>query len=370
MRVRLLIAASLIVGLGVWVAAQTPPLQNPAQDPATAGALQQGEASLKARRFEEALGVFKRANDLQKKQSAAAFFGISRAYRGLGAYKSEADACADGLKVVGEDKRLAALLHNQRGMALASQAEKNTDKVIKEAEGEFRSVLVLTETMPIAWYNLGAMLLRQSRDDEGRVALQAYLESGARGSEVELAKKMIENPRRGREPFAPEYSFTSLDGDAIRSSELLGKVVLLDFWGTWCGPCREATDDLVRLYKKYSKNPQFVMVGISSDGVNDKGKLVDYINQKGMGWVHVHDMPQRALHRAFDVVKFPTYIVVDPEGVMIEVYQRGVAQTRLEGWGSTMAGQIENGVKRALKKLSASSPDSFVLLAAPGSSSR
>jgi thiol-disulfide isomerase/thioredoxin len=346
--------------------------QGNAADPAVAAAMERGEALLITRKYEEALREFKQANDLQNKQSAAALFGVARAYHSMGAYKTEAEACADGLKFAGGNKSLAASLHNQRGMALAAQAEKNTDKIIKDAEAEFRAVLALTDAMPIASYNLGVMLMRQSRDDEGREALQAYVDSGGRGPQTALARSMIANPRRAREPFAPEFSFTSLDGDSINSRDLAGKVVLLDFWGTWCGPCLAATADLVRIHRKYSADPRFVMIGISSDPPQDKGKVIDYIADKKMNWIHVQDVPRRAIHLAFDVVKFPTYIVIDHEGVMTELKQDGRTRTRLEGWGTSMPGAIEDGIKRALKRLtsSASSPDSFARLGAPGSSWR
>ncbi len=179
-------------------------------DPKFTAAMQKGEAALKARRFEEAIDAFKQANAIRNKTSAAAFHGLGRAYHGLGAFKSEAENCAEGLKHVGDDRRLQAMLQNQRGMALFSLADKNTDKEIRDAEAEFRSALVMAEAPPIAWYNLGVVLLKQSRDAEGLVALQAYIDSGVRAPEIDLAKKMIENPRRGRENYAPDYAFASL----------------------------------------------------------------------------------------------------------------------------------------------------------------
>lgn len=326
------------------VAAQSPP---PA-DPKFTEALQKGEAALKVRRFEEALDAFKQANAIQNKTSAVAFYGISRAYHGLGAFKSEADNCLEGLKHVGADERLKATLHNQRGMALFSLAEKNTDKAIKDAEAEFRAALVLPEAQPITWYNLGVVLLKQSRDPEGIVALQAYLDSGARAPEIALAKRMIENPRRGREDYAPDYSFASLEGEFVSSKELVGKTVLLDFWGTWCPPCRAATPDLVRLYKKYSPEP-FAMLGISSDATNDRERWVDYIAKNKMEWPQYLDV-NRQIHRLYQIQAFPTYIVVDTEGIV---------RIRHRGWGSGTIHELESAIKKSMKDAAPKTPALF-----------
>jgi thiol-disulfide isomerase/thioredoxin len=323
-------------------------------DPKFAAALQKGEAELKSRRFDEAIQSFKQANAIQNKTSAAAFFGLCRAYHGFGAFKSAAEQCADGLKHVGDDQRLRASLHNQRGMALFSLARKNTDKEIREAETEFRSALLVPEAPPIAWYNLGVMLLKQNRDQEGIVALQAYLDTGARAPEIDLARRMIENPRRGREDFAPDYAFASLAGDYINSKELVGKTVLLDFWGTWCGPCRQATPDLVRLHKKFRDEP-FVLLGISSDKATDRGKWEDYITKTKMEWPQFLDL-SRQVHRPFQITAFPTYIVIDTEGIV---------RTRVQGFGPSTMGNLESAIKKSIDLLRDRSIDLFESLLAP-----
>ncbi len=81
--------AQVAVVLSMFAAVTMQAQQVPATpDPKFTAAMQKGEAALKARRFEEALGAFKQANAIQNKRSAAAFHGIGRAYHGLGAFKS------------------------------------------------------------------------------------------------------------------------------------------------------------------------------------------------------------------------------------------------------------------------------------------
>jgi thiol-disulfide isomerase/thioredoxin len=306
-----------------------------------AAALRKGDAELKLRRYEAAIEAFNEANALKNKQSADAFYGLSMAFYGLQAFKSSAEAAANGLKHVGDNARLMASLRNQRGAALQSMAEKPTDKELAMAEVEFRAVMAVTDTVPLASYNLGIVLLRQSRDKEGQHELQAFVDRGLKLPEVELAKKLIDNPRRARENYAPDYTFTTIDGEFISSKDLLGKTVLLDFWGTWCPPCLAATDDLVRLHKKYSTDPNFVMIGIASEQGGTSMPTKEYIASHKMVWTQMIDTT-RKVQSTFQVRTYPSYIVIDSEGII-----RGVTQ----GYSTTARlSDLESIIKAALKK--------------------
>jgi thiol-disulfide isomerase/thioredoxin len=342
--VRVFVVAFLVSALAGGshglLARQGPPA--PA-DPQAAAALRRGETALKTQKYEEALDAFKQANGLLNKTSAAAFFGIARAYHGLGAYKSEADACADALKHISGDAVFESQVRNQRGLALIALVQKPGDKLLKEAEAEFRAVLALTPTMHIARYNLGNTLMRQLRDDEGKVELQAFVMSGVRLPEVDLAKRMIENPRRAREPYAPEFSGTTIDGEYLASKELLGNVVLIDFWGTWCPPCVEATPVLKEIHKEFSNEKnKFVMIGVSSDAPADAQKLRDFVAEHKMAWKEIHDTSRRIL-AAFELHSYPTYVVIDAEGIIRE---------RLSGWNRvTTKGQLQSAIGKWLKQI-------------------
>jgi thiol-disulfide isomerase/thioredoxin len=247
------------------------------------------------------------------------------------------------LKYVGNDLRFEAMLRNQLGMALYAQAEKNTDKAIKDAETEFRAALQLAQAPPITHYNLGLTLLKQSRDDEGKAALQIYRDFGLSTPESDLARRMIENPRRGRETYAPDYSFTSAQGEYFSSKELEGKVVFIDFWGEWCGPCRAITPDLVRVYKKYKDNPNFVMLGISSDSREDEQKWKDYVAKNKMDWPQFLDLRREVINR-FQVQGYPTGIVISHEGIVLHAELGG---------GRAGVEVIDGAIKRGLKALEA-----------------
>jgi thiol-disulfide isomerase/thioredoxin len=308
-------------------------------DPRVTAALQEGETALRGRQHDAALDAFKRAHNLSKKSSAAALFGMSRAYHALGAYKDEADACADALKLGGDDKTLAALLHNQRGLALAAQAGTTNDQLLGEAEAAFRAAIELDPTVITTRYNLGFTLLKRSKDDEGKAVLAKFVEDAGGAPDVASARRLIENPRRARENYAPDFRATTFEGRYLVSQELVGKTVLLDFWGTWCPPCLAATPDLVKLQRKFAGDG-FLMMGISSDQPSQESAVRDYVARHQMAWPQNLDST-RQVHTAFQVRVFPTYIVIDAEGIIRE---------RVEGWrGGETIRRLENAIQRSLK---------------------
>jgi thiol-disulfide isomerase/thioredoxin len=330
-----------IAGVALVRAQQAvPPPPSSAPDPGSpAGlALQRGEIALLAHQFMPALEQFKNAKQLEVRPSPYALFGMARAYHGLKAYKDEADACTEALKYAQDEERLESQLHNQLGMALTAQAGKSADK-LKAAEAEFRTAVSRPRSQPIGWYNLGVNLLKQNRDEEGTQALQRYLESRpAEAMEIDLARGMIENPRRAREPLAPDFTLTSDAGETLSLKDLAGKTVLMDFWGTWCGPCRAATPTLVRLNKQFAGQP-FELVGISSDSPRDRQVWQKYIEVNRMPWFQYLDLDRR-IHRLFGVTVFPSYVILGADGMVRE---------RMEGYGPATAAELESKIRKSLK---------------------
>lgn len=275
---------------------------------------QKGVDLLRRRQYEDALKSFKRANEMRGKKSPDAMLGMAQAYVGLEAYKNVIDISDKILELAPADPEIRAQALNHKGLALQSQAEAKDEKKLREAEAVFREALALNvPTLPVLRHNLGVVLLQQNRDAEGIAELQAYLKLQPRGGYSDQARKMVENPRRAREAFAPDFSIVTSEGEHISLEDLRGKVVVLDFWGTWCPPCVASVPSLRALHKRFSKEPQFLLIGINSDA--EEEILKEFATKEKMVWPQYWDR-NRQIQRAFHVTAFPTYIVIDHEGIV------------------------------------------------------
>jgi thiol-disulfide isomerase/thioredoxin len=328
---RVILSLLLVLLTSLSVAAQG------SSDP-VAQALAQGDLYQSKRKYELALDAYHKADKLSHHSSAASYLKLSLVERKLGDFSSALDDAKRALKVAGDNKTAALQARLVRATLLTQMAGKPTDKKLKEAEDELRQALALDSTNAIAHLDLGMVLLRQERDAEGIPELNAFVSSpNADSRSVAEARLVIANPIRARTPFAPHFSFTTHENQNVSNASLRGKVVLLDFWGTWCPPCRESVPILRDLNKKYA-GKSFQLVGISSD--NDEEVWKTFIQAQHMDWSEYIDLSDEVL-QAFKVESFPTYIVLDKDGVI---------RFRQSGLGEYTQGELTDAIKKALKR--------------------
>ena len=126
--------------------------------------------------------------------------------------------------------------------------------------------------------------------------------------------------------FPPDFEAESLDGQTIKLSDYKGKVVLLDFWATWCPPCVHEMPSVVAAYNKYNSQG-FEIIGISLD--TNKEKLRNFINDNDVKWIQIFDRGSGddSIASVYKINAIPTPILLDKEGKIFDKNARG---SRLE----------------------------------------
>jgi peroxiredoxin len=121
---------------------------------------------------------------------------------------------------------------------------------------------------------------------------------------------------------APEINLPSPDGKEIALSSLRGKVVLIDFWASWCGPCRKEMPNVVKAYAKF-KNKGFEIYGVSLD--QDKEHWVEAIKKDGITWPQVSDLQQwqSSVVKLYTIQGIPFTVLIDKEGKILAKNLRG-----------------------------------------------
>ncbi len=126
---------------------------------------------------------------------------------------------------------------------------------------------------------------------------------------------------------APDFSQATPDGAAVSLSDFRGKVVLVDFWASWCGPCRRENPNVVKLYEKY-RAEGFEILGVSLD--RKKDRWLQAIEADGLTWTQVSDLKgwRNEVAQLYGVRSIPYTVLIDQEGRIIARRLRGDALER------------------------------------------
>jgi len=139
---------------------------------------------------------------------------------------------------------------------------------------------------------------------------------------VDLKAKQQAQARTGVGAEAPEIVVQTPEGETIKLSDFRGKVTMIDFWASWCKPCRAENPNVVRVYNEY-KDKGFEIFGVSLD--RDKDKWVEAIKQDGLTWKHGSELQfwQSSFVPAYNLDGIPMTYLLDENGVIIAKGLRG-----------------------------------------------
>lgn len=123
--------------------------------------------------------------------------------------------------------------------------------------------------------------------------------------------------------MAPQFELSDTDGKLVKLSDFKGKYVLLDFWASWCAPCREENPNIVRQYEAF-KNKNFTILGVSLD--EDKSNWLKAIKDDHLNWSHVSELKRwdGIVTNQYKIEGIPASFMLDPSGKIVAKNLRGI----------------------------------------------
>ncbi len=167
------------------------------------------------------------------------------------------------------------------------------------------------------------------------ISCKAKNENINNSSNQTLPRSFIEKEKRVE---AYDFGLSTIDGGYITLNEFKGKVVLLDFWAEWCGPCKRVTPTIVSLYNKY-KDKGFVAIGMNLDNESDFDKVIDYIKQSKINYpitIKGFNVAQK-----YGVKGIPRFFLIDKEGKIA---------LSIEGAVPTLENDLKSSIEFLLKE--------------------
>ena len=125
---------------------------------------------------------------------------------------------------------------------------------------------------------------------------------------------------------APEISLPDTEGRTVKLSSFRGKYVLVDFWASWCGPCRRENPNVVQAFNQF-KNKNFTILGVSLDRPGQKENWIKAIKDDNLTWTHISDLKfwQSEVVPVYQLSGIPFNVLVDPDGKVVAENLRGNA---------------------------------------------
>jgi thiol-disulfide isomerase/thioredoxin len=279
--------------------------------------------------------AYKKANKLADGKCMECLQGFYLTSMKIGEFK-DAVAASVQMEALATSPREKSKADLFRGQALLGQAgDKPKPTQMESAHAAFQEAITLNPKNAPALFADGKILAKLGKTDEARAEFKECVSCVSPTDPARVrAEHFAENPELSTHRMAPPVVVTALDGSKFNLDEMGGRVVLIDFWATWCGPCNEELPQLQKIAKEFAGQP-LVMISVSWDGDDQKWK--DFVQKHEMTWVQYRDADHK-LSDQFGINAIPHYFTIDSDGVLT---------AEMMGSGSDVEGKLKKLIKRA-----------------------
>jgi thiol-disulfide isomerase/thioredoxin len=326
------ILSALVLSLSV-VNAQTAPSYK--TDPKFAASIAEGKKLVAQQRFAFAIDAYKKANKVAGGKDIGCLDQIFSLQIRSGEYKDAVKTAAE-LQALATSPQDRSIAESNRGFALFLQAgDKGKPELLKAADEALKAAIADYPKNASAHFYEGKTLARLNQMDAASEEFKACASClSPKDANYLRTQHFAANPSLSLAKMAPAFTVTALDGSRFNLDEMGGRIVLIDFWATWCGPCREELPHMKKIAQEFANEP-LVIISVSWD--SDEAKWKDFIQKNGMTWVQYRDTDHE-LANAFGINAIPHYFTIDTDGVLT---------AEMLGEGSNVEGKLKKLIAKA-----------------------
>ena len=280
-------------------------------------ALNNGNLLLRQGRIDDAVNEFRRAAKLQGDKCAECFQRIGQVYLQLRRFKEATGAFRQAAELKPPNE---AEMYNILGVTLYLQ---NETQSFEEAVIALQKAIELSKGKVVkAYYNLGFALIKSGKEQEGVAVLKQFIELDPGATEASQARAVVANLKMVDARIAPTFVVKAHTGEDLALERFRGKVVLLDFWASWCIPCRIDMPEVRKIWKQYGGD-RFTIIGINLD--SSRPPFEAYMKEEGVTWLQYFDGLGwgNKVARLYGVYAIPHTVLIDQDGVIQATGLRG-----------------------------------------------
>ena len=302
-------------------------------------AISDGKLLAENQDYDDAIASYQEANEIAGGKDKTSLRAIVELQISEGAY-DDAIASAKRYEALASTTEEKAFALSSRGRSLFLKAEPQSGTqydpaLLHAADDAFQAALALDSKDSSALYLDGQVLVHLGETEAARAQFKACVSSITPDDPIyRRAQRFAQDPSLALQQLAPAFAVTTLEGRRFSLDQMKGKVILLDFWATWCGPCNEELPQIKKIARDFAGEP-LVILSISWD--EDPAVWKAFVAKHGMTWPQYRDTDRR-LSQLFEVQALPGYFTIDGDGVI---------RSELVGGGFDLEGRLRTLVAQA-----------------------